>query len=99
MQTNSEITARAVKGALRNKLSTLKHHQFEPGEAPLRLKGFRLLRKLASGGTTEVFLAEREADGLPLVLKVLSAAGPPPAPTSRASSRSTRCFRASRIRT
>ncbi|NNU44033.1 protein kinase domain-containing protein [Ramlibacter montanisoli] len=75
VQVNSEITARAVKGALRNKLSTLKHHQFEPGEAPLRLKGFRLLRKLASGSTTEVFLAEREADGLPLVLKVLSAAG------------------------
>jgi class 3 adenylate cyclase len=75
VQTNSEITARAVKGALRNKLSTLKHHQFEPGEAPLRLKGFRLLRKLASGSTTEVFLAQREADGLPLVLKVLSAAG------------------------
>jgi len=75
VQVNSEITARAVKVALRNKLSTLKHHQFEPGEAPLRLKGFRLLRKLASGSTTEVFLAEREADGLPLVLKVLSAAG------------------------
>ncbi len=75
VQANSEITARAVKGALRNKLSTLKHHQFAPGEAPLRLKGVRLLRKLASGSTTEVFLAEREGDSLPLVLKVLSATG------------------------
>ncbi len=64
-----------MKGALRNKLSTLKHHQFEPADPPLRLKGYRLLRKLASGSTTEVFLAEREADGLPLVLKVLSATG------------------------
>ncbi|HEY0825918.1 MAG TPA: protein kinase [Ramlibacter sp.] len=75
VQVNSEITARAVKGALHSKLATLKHHRFAPGEAPLRLKGFRLVRKLASGSTTEVFLAEREADGLPLVLKVLSATG------------------------
>lgn len=74
VQVNSEITARAVKGALRNKLSTLKDHQFQPGDAPLRLKGFRLTRKLASGGMTEVYLAERE-DGLPVVLKVLDAAG------------------------
>mgnify|MGYP001627219942 CR=1 FL=1 len=74
VQVNSEITARAVKGALRNKLSTLKNHQFQPGDAPLRLKGFRLTRKLASGGMTDVYLAERE-DGLPVVLKVLDAAG------------------------
>lgn len=74
VQVNSEITARAVKGALRNKLSTLKDHQFQPGDAPLRLKGFRLTRKLASGGMTEVYLAERE-DGVPVVLKVLDAAG------------------------
>jgi serine/threonine-protein kinase PpkA len=75
VETNSEITARAVKGALRNKLSTLREHRFDPGDAPLRLKGFRLTRKLASGGTTEVYLAVREADGLPVVLKVLEAAG------------------------
>lgn len=73
VQANSEITARAVKGALRSKLSTLKGHQFAPGDAAPRLKGFRLLRKLASGHMTEVFLAEREADGLPVVLKVLEA--------------------------
>ena len=75
VQVNSEITARAVKGALRSKLSTLKHHRFAPGEAPLRLKGFRLTRKLASGGMTEVYLAEREQDQLPVVLKVLDASG------------------------
>jgi serine/threonine-protein kinase PpkA len=75
VQANSEITARAVKGALSNKLSTLKNHLFEPGDAPLRLKGYRLTRKLASGGMTEVYLAVREEDSLPVVLKVLDAAG------------------------
>lgn len=75
LASNSEITARAFKGALRNKLSTLKDHRFEPGEAPLRLKGFRITRKLAAGGMTEVYLAQREDDGLPVVLKVLEASG------------------------
>ena len=75
VEANSEITARAVKGALRNKLSTLRDHRFQPGDAPLRLKGFRLTRKLASGGMTEVYLAVREADQLPVVLKVLEASG------------------------
>ena len=75
VQVNSAITARAVKGALRNKLSTLRGHQFQPGDAPLRLKGFRLTRKLASGGMTEVYLAVREHDGVPVVLKVLEASG------------------------
>jgi class 3 adenylate cyclase len=72
---NSEITARAVKGALRNKLSTFKDHQFQPGDAPLRLKRYRLTRKLAVGGMTVVYLAQREEDGLPVVLKVLEASG------------------------
>jgi class 3 adenylate cyclase len=75
VEVNSQITARAVKGALRNKLSTLRGHPFHPGDAPLRLRGFRLLRKLASGGMTEVYLAVREHDELPVVLKVLEASG------------------------
>lgn len=75
LASNSEITARAFKGALRNKLSTLKDHRFEPDDAPLRLKGFRLTRKLAAGGMTVVYLAQREDDGLPVVLKVLEASG------------------------
>ena len=74
VQANSEITARAVKGALRSKLSAFKDHSFESGE-PLRLKGYRLTRKIGSGGMTEVFLAEREPDSLPVVLKVLEASG------------------------
>jgi serine/threonine-protein kinase PpkA len=75
VQINSEITARAVKGALRTKLSKFKEHQFQPGEAPLRLKGYRLTRKIGSGGMTDVYLAVREEDGLAVVLKVLEAAG------------------------
>lgn len=75
VQTNSEITARAVKGALRSKLLDFKNHQFGEGEAPLRLRGYRLTRKIGSGGMTEVYLAVRESDGLLVVLKVLDAAG------------------------
>jgi len=73
LEINSQITARAVKDALGHRLATLKDHRFAPGEEPLRLKGFRLVRKIASGHTTGVYLAEREADGLPVVLKVLEA--------------------------
>jgi class 3 adenylate cyclase len=75
VQINSEITARAVKGALQGKLSALKQHQFAPGQEPLRLKGYRLSRKVGSGGMTEVYLALRESDELPVVLKVLDASG------------------------
>lgn len=75
VQINSEITARAVKGALQSKLSAFMEHRFEPGGEPPRLKGYRLARKIGSGGMTEVFLAVREADGLPVVLKVLDAGG------------------------
>jgi class 3 adenylate cyclase len=72
---NSEITARAVKGALHSKLSAFKEHRFGAGEEAPRLKGYRLTRKVGSGGMTNVFLAEREADGFPVVLKVLDASG------------------------
>jgi DNA-binding response OmpR family regulator len=59
--------------ALGQTLAALKDHRFAPGEEPLRLKGFRLVRKIASGHTTGVYLAEREADAMPVVLKVLEA--------------------------
>jgi len=75
VEINSGITARAVKGALKSKLSALKEHQFSPDEAPLRLRGYRLTRKIGSGGMTEVYLAARESDGLAVVLKVLDASG------------------------
>ncbi|ROZ72687.1 protein kinase [Ramlibacter sp. WS9] len=75
VQINSEITARAVKGALQSKLSAFKDHEFKAGDAPLRLKGYCLSRKIGSGGMTEVYLAARETDDLPVVLKVLDASG------------------------
>jgi serine/threonine protein kinase len=75
VQVNSEMTARAVKGALQSRLSALKTHSFAPGQEPLRLRGYRLTRKIGAGGMTEVYLAEREQDGLPVVLKVLEASG------------------------
>lgn len=75
VQINSEITARAVKGALQSKLSAFKDHQFGSEQEPLRLKGYRLTRKIGAGGMTEVYLAARESDGLPVVLKVLEASG------------------------
>jgi class 3 adenylate cyclase/CheY-like chemotaxis protein len=75
VQVNSAITARAVKGALQSKLSAFKDHQFAPGDAPLRLRGYRLSRKIGAGGMTEVYLAARESDDMPVVLKVLHASG------------------------
>ena len=75
VQINSEITARAVKGALQSKLSAFKDYQFDAGQEPLRLKGYELTRKIGAGGMTEVYLAQREGDELPVVLKVLDASG------------------------
>jgi len=75
VQINSEITARAVKGALKSKLSAMKELSFDSGEEPLRLKGYRVTRKIGVGGMTQVYLAVREDDGLPVVLKVLDASG------------------------
>jgi serine/threonine-protein kinase PpkA len=75
LRINSDITARAVKGALQSKLSAFKDHRFGSGAEAPSLKGYRLTRKIGSGGMTEVFLAVREADGFPVVLKVLEASG------------------------
>jgi CheY-like chemotaxis protein len=41
--------------------------------APPDLRGYRITRRIGSGGMTDVYLAEREQDGLQLVLKVLHA--------------------------
>lgn len=69
---NSGITARAVKDALQSKLAALRGLRFDGAEGEtVRLKGYRITRKIGSGGMTEVYLAERESDGLPIVLKVL----------------------------
>ncbi|MEN9780264.1 MAG: protein kinase domain-containing protein [Burkholderiaceae bacterium] len=75
VQSNAQLAARAAKGALQAKLQALKSLSFAPGEAPLTLKGYRLQRKIGEGGMTKVYLAAREDDGVPVVLKVLEAAG------------------------
>lgn len=72
---DSDVTARPVEGALRSKLAAFKDHPFEPGQPPLRLRGYLLKRKIGSGGMTQVYLAAREGDDLPVVLKVLDVSG------------------------
>jgi serine/threonine-protein kinase PpkA len=41
------------------------------GRTPIRLDGYRLLRKLGEGGMSQVFLAENIATGLQQVLKII----------------------------
>ena len=41
----------------------------------MRLKGYRTTKKIGFGDMTEVHLAERETDGLPIVLKMLDSRG------------------------
>jgi serine/threonine-protein kinase PpkA len=76
VKVNSGITARAVKDALQSKLAALRGVSFDgaAGET-VRLKGYRITRKIGSGGMTNVYLAERESDGLPIVLKILDSRG------------------------
>ncbi|RYX88607.1 MAG: response regulator [Comamonadaceae bacterium] len=72
---NSELKARIAKGALDVTLAALADPAFEPATAAdgvsLQLKGYRVIRKLASGGMSEVYLAERDAEAANIVLKVL----------------------------
>ncbi|OOG57977.1 protein kinase [Polaromonas sp. C04] len=72
LKRNSEMVARAVKGALESKLAALKHLSFAGAEAPLRLAGYRILRRIGTGGMSDVYLAVHELDDTPTVLKVLN---------------------------
>jgi serine/threonine protein kinase/CheY-like chemotaxis protein len=64
LEANASFAASAAGG------DTLKLRDLA-APAPVSIKGYRMLRKIGSGGMSEVFLAVREADGLELVLKVL----------------------------
>jgi serine/threonine protein kinase len=64
LRENSRITARAVKAALANTQA------IAVAGLP-QVRGYRLQRVLARGGMSDVVLALREADGMPVVLKLL----------------------------
>ncbi|TFZ05304.1 response regulator [Ramlibacter henchirensis] len=68
----------ALQALMRRKESRsngLRSHELAPAQEPLRLRGYRLTRKIGAGGMTDVYLAEREKDALAVVLKVLDARG------------------------
>ena len=74
LKANADMTARLAQPALDSRLSrlkSLKAPSFDLDAVPVRLKGYRIVRKIGSGGMTEVYLAERESDGLKMVLKIL----------------------------
>ena len=68
---NSDISAHAAKTALDSQLLFLEGQSLGLDAAPVRLNGYRIIKKIGSGGMTEVYLAERQSDGLNIVLKVL----------------------------
>lgn len=71
VEENAHAASRAVKGALSRKLASFRNHLFGAGEPTLRLEGYRITRKIGSGGMSDVYLATRSGDAKPLVLKVL----------------------------
>jgi serine/threonine-protein kinase PpkA len=66
---NSQITARAAKGALKQSLWSLQSGSFLSHKQ--RFKGYEVIRKLGEGGTSDVFLAYSGARKTEVVLKVL----------------------------
>lgn len=68
-ETNSQITARAAKGALKQSLWSLQSGAF--ASQPQRFKGYQIIRKLGEGGMSDVFLAYSAAKKSEVALKVL----------------------------
>ena len=74
LKANSDMIARLAQPTLDSGLSRpepLKTSAFSLNAVPVRLKGYRIVRKIGSGGMTEVYLAERQSDGLNMALKIL----------------------------
>ncbi|MES2951228.1 MAG: protein kinase [Pseudomonadota bacterium] len=63
----------AVSARIKRKkmLEQSKPNQDAVASDPVRIKGYRVLRRLGGGGMSEVFLAERESDGAEVALKLL----------------------------
>ncbi len=71
-QENSEITARAAKGVLKQSLWSLQSGSFMASKQ--RFKGYEIIRKLGEGGMSDVFLAYSGARKTEVALKVLRTA-------------------------
>ena len=72
---NAHLTARAAKAALSETLRIITSelsHALAAGRS-LQIKGYRVLSKIGEGGMSNVFLAERDADGTKVALKILNA--------------------------
>src|SRR4029077_4053001 len=67
---NARIAADAAKAALGITLSIMTG---DLGEKLLSVQGYRVVSKIGRGGSSVVYLAERESDGQQVVLKVLDA--------------------------
>jgi len=72
---NAQMTAREAKAALSETLRIITSELSRALAAgkPLQVKGYRVLKKIGEGGMSNVFLAERESDGLQVALKILNA--------------------------
>ena len=72
---NAQLTARAAKAALSETLRIITSELSRALAAgrPLQIKGYRVLSKIGEGGMSNVFLAERDADGAQVALKILNA--------------------------
>ena len=72
---NAQMTARAAKAALSETLRIITSDLARALAAgrPLQIKGYRVLSKIGEGGMSNVYLAEREADGTQVALKILNA--------------------------
>jgi serine/threonine-protein kinase PpkA len=72
---NAQMTARAAKAALSETLRIITSELSRAIAAgrPLQIKGYRVQSKIGEGGMSNVFLAEREADGTQVALKILNA--------------------------
>ncbi len=72
---NAQMTARAAKAALSETLRIITSDLSRALAAgrPLQIMGYHVLKKIGEGGMSNVFLAERETDGIQVALKILNA--------------------------